>query len=105
LPLQLPLVPHIAGPLSAQVARGSGTPAGVFVQRPREPGKPQKTQVPVQALSQQNPSTQKFERHSAALRQVCPFCFLPQEPFWQTLPPVQSVLTVQLALQMFSEQT
>jgi hypothetical protein len=76
-----------------------------LVQRPREAGKPQKTQVPLQASAQQKPSTQKFDRHSVAPEQACPFCFLPQEPFWQTFPPVQSALLVQLALQAPPAQT
>jgi hypothetical protein len=105
LPLQLPLVPQLAAPWSAQAPRGSGTAAGLLVQRPRELGNPQKTQVPVQAVSQQKPSTQKPVRHSLAAPQLWPFCFLPQEPSRHRLPAVQSALLAQLPLQVFCAQT
>ncbi len=72
---------------------------------PRDPGNPQKTQLPAQALLQQNPSAQRFDRHSLAAWQLWPFCFLPQDPFRQRLPPVQSALPVQLALQALAAQT
>jgi hypothetical protein len=60
----------------------------------------QAMQVPAQALSQQNPSTQLPSRHSLAAEHVAPVAFLPmQEPPEQMLPVKQSPSTVQVVLQ------
>jgi len=55
-------------------------------------------QAPVQALSQQTPSTQWLFWHSPSLLQVWPSGLGPQLSFWQALPSAQStawVATVQ----------
>src|SRR3954470_23038381 len=85
--------------MSTHLLRGSGALAGTAVQRPRALGKAQKTQSPLQVVSQQTPSTQLLLLHSASPLQVCPFCFLPQLLLMQVLPPVQSELLVQVPLQ------
>lgn len=97
LPLQRPLVEHIATPRSRQTARGSGVPAGTLVQRPRAVGSPQVTQVPTQVLLQQKPSTQKPDAQSFAVVHAWPLGRLPQLPLVQMLGATQSALLVQVA--------
>jgi hypothetical protein len=58
LPSHLPFLPHDDGFSSTQTARGSALPAAMATQRPGVPGSAQLRQAPVQALSQQTPSTQ-----------------------------------------------
>jgi hypothetical protein len=100
LPLQRPLVRQLAGPMSRQPLRGSGASLGTGVQCPRELVSAHETQVPVQAESQQTPSTQKPDLQSPMPGvQVWPFCFLPQLPFMQLFWPAQSMLVVHVPLQ------
>jgi hypothetical protein len=54
----LPFFPHDDAFSSTQTPRGSALPAAIATQRPGEPGSAQLRQAPVQALSQQIPSTQ-----------------------------------------------
>jgi hypothetical protein len=88
-----------AGSISPAVARGSITLAGTFTQRPSEPGSAQNTQRPVQAESQQTPSTHWPPWHSAPCWQAWPSPFLPQLPAWQELGGMQSAVTAQLPRQ------
>src|SRR5262245_25886665 len=60
------------------------------------PASAQDRQIPVQAVAQQIPCSQKAELHSAAAAQVAPFDFLPQLPPAQLLGGLQSVATVQV---------
>jgi hypothetical protein len=57
-------------------AGASGVPGTTFTQLPSLPGTLQLWQVPVQALLQQRPSTQRLLPHSLAAPQVPPFGFL-----------------------------
>jgi hypothetical protein len=52
----------LSSALQSLAARGF-TPEGVGVQVPSEVGRPHDMQVPLQAVSQQNPSTQKPVPH------------------------------------------
>ena len=63
-PSHLPLVPQLAAPLSWQVLRGSEFPAATIVHLPIDPASAQLRQPPVQALSQQTPSTHCPDLHS-----------------------------------------
>jgi hypothetical protein len=56
------------------------TPSGTIVQVPRDVGKPHDIQVPLQAPSQQYPSTQKLLLHSDAHEQASPLSLLGPTP-------------------------
>ena len=77
--------------MSLHCWRGSLRPAATTVHWPGEPDEPQVWQAPSQALSQQNPSTQKPDWHSPAAPQVAPIGFFPHEPCLQTFGETQSV--------------
>jgi hypothetical protein len=70
------------------------------VHLPRAFGSPQVWQAPVQALSQQTPSTQNPEPHWPLFWQSCPGPNLPQLPSLQAVPGAQSESTVQLWRQL-----
>jgi hypothetical protein len=72
------LVPHEAAPLSWQTPRGSRLSAATVMQKPGEVGSAQYWHVPLQALSQQTPSTQKLLEHSLAAWQLAPIGLGPQ---------------------------
>jgi hypothetical protein len=57
--------------------RVSSFPTAIAMQSPGEPGSAQLRQAPVQALSQQTPSTHWFDLHSPAVVHIWPFCFGP----------------------------
>jgi hypothetical protein len=61
LPSHLPFVPHDGAPMSLHMALGSALPAGMGVHFPGVEFWLQLRQAPVHALSQQRPSTQKFD--------------------------------------------
>ena len=69
---------------------GSTFPAPTVTQWPGELARSQLRQVPVQALSQQTPSTQKFEAHSLAPLQLWPGVLGPQLLLTQAVPTSQS---------------
>src|SRR6185437_5296327 len=73
-------------------------PPGLFLHMPGDEASAQLRQAPVQALSQQTPSTQNPERHSPAAAQVWPFSLGPQLPFTQARPVSQSAFVVQREL-------
>jgi hypothetical protein len=56
--------------------------------------------VPAHALPQQMPCSQNPDMQSDAAAQVPPTGFFPQLPFRHRLPPEQSVLAVQVDLQL-----
>jgi hypothetical protein len=99
LPSHLPLVPQLCALLSWQTPRESGLPAGTARQWPGIIISPQLRQAPVQALSQQKPSTQWLDAHSFASRQVWPFCLGPQVLFTQAMPSSQSRSVWQVLVQ------
>ena len=74
-------------------------PAGMLLQRPRDAESAHDLQIPVQAVWQQTPCSQKFERHSALLVQMAPGGLRPQRPFAQVAGDRQSASAVQVALQ------
>jgi len=67
LPSHLPLVPHVDGNCTAQIARGSGLPATTGMQWPGADASAQLQQPPEQPVSQHTPSTQKPDWHSLPL--------------------------------------
>jgi hypothetical protein len=99
LPSHLPLVPQFCALLSLQTARTSGLPAAIAMQWPGDEGSAQLRQAPVQALSQQTPSTHWLEAHSLAAVQVWPFCLGPQVLFTQAMPVSQSRSVWQVVVQ------
>jgi hypothetical protein len=74
----------------------STTPAAVGVHLPRLLESEQVWHAPLQALSQQTPSTQKFEAHSVAAVQAWPGPRRPQLPLVQALPVTHWSLPVQM---------
>ena len=78
VPSHRPFVEQAPAPRFGQRLRGSGAPAPAGVHVPFEPGSAQETQEPVQAESQQTPSTQLPKAHwlGAAALQTSPFIFL-----------------------------
>jgi hypothetical protein len=85
VPLQVPSVPQLVAGVTAHIALGSDTPDGTLVQVPTEPPTVQLRQLPVQALSQQTPSAQTVETHSAPELHALPLGFLPQMLAWHWL--------------------
>ena len=69
------------------------------MQVPTAPGSVHAVQVPVQALLQQTPLTQKPDRQALPVAQGWPKFSLPQLPAAQVAGAVQSVLAVQVVLQ------
>jgi hypothetical protein len=98
-PSHLPLAPQPAAPVSLQMGRGSALPTATMVHLPWEPGSPQLRQAPVQAFSQQNPSTHWPEVHSVPALQAWPFCLGPQLWERQLWPVSQSESTLQNVVQ------
>jgi len=98
-PSQVPSVPQLGAPLSAQMACGSGAAAGLDAQVPSEVDSAQLRQAPVQAELQQTPSTQKLEAHSLPAEQGCPFDLGPQLPLTQLWPLTQSLSVAQWLMQ------
>jgi hypothetical protein len=82
---------------SAHCCNGSA-PAGTLVQMPALPLSAHDLQSPSQAVVQQVPCAQAPELQSASAEQPAPIGFLPQLPFVQAFPVVQSALVVQLCL-------
>jgi hypothetical protein len=91
---QRPSVLQEAAPRSTQTPRRSGLPAATAVQCPIADGSAQLRQEPMQALSQQTPSTQFPLSHSPPCWHDWPTGLGPQLPATQTLPVVQSLSDV-----------
>ena len=90
-------MPQVLAVASAHCCNGS-TPAGTLVQTPALPLSAHDLQSPAQAVMQQVPCAQTPELQSPSAEQPAPIGFLPQLPFMQVLPVVQSALVVQLCL-------
>jgi len=86
----VPSVPQVAAVASGHWFRGSA-PLGTLVQAPGVPASAQDLQVPVQAVRQQTPCSQKPELHSPAPPQAAPGGFRPQLLVLQTLGDAQSL--------------
>jgi hypothetical protein len=108
-PSQVPSVPQVPAPWSVHWLNGS-SPAATDAQVPTVPVKPHDRQIPMQAVAQQTPCSQKPELHSPAAPHVAPIGFLPQLPEMQVFGLVQSALVVQVvrhaavALQTYGSQ-
>ena len=97
-PSQVPSVPQVVAPLSAHCPSGSA-PAATRVHAPAVPASPQDRQLPVHAVRQQVPCSQKPLAHSAAVVHDAPLVRLPQLPALQTLGATQSASPVQVIRQ------
>ena len=98
-PSHVPSVPQVEDPLSAHWPSGS-SPAGTSTHVPAVAAMPQDRQLPVQAVRQQVPCSQKPLEHSAAAVHVAPLGRLPQLPPVQTLGATQSPSVAQVARQV-----
>lgn len=98
-PSHVPSVPHVEAPLSAHCPSGS-SPAGTSMHVPAVPVIPHDRQLPVQAVRQHVPCSQKPLEHSVAPVQVAPLGRLPQLPPVQTLGATQSASAVQVPRQV-----
>ena len=81
-PSQNPSVPQLAAPWSAH--RESTLPLAVLLHTPSDAVSAHDLQIPVQAVSQQTPCSQKFDRHSSFFVQSAPLGLRPQDPFTHT---------------------
>jgi hypothetical protein len=90
-------VPQLAAVASAHCCSGS-CPAGTSVQTPALPASAHDWQRPVQAVMQQVPWAQMPVLQSLSAAQLAPSGCLPQVPFMQLAPVVQSASLVQLVL-------
>jgi hypothetical protein len=98
-PSQKPSAPQVAAPLSAHCPSGSA-PAATSVHVPAVPVIPHERQLPVQAVRQQVPCSQKLLEHSPAVVHAAPLGRLPQLPPVQTLGATQSASAVQVTRQV-----
>jgi hypothetical protein len=103
-PSHLPFVEQAAAVMSWQTPRGSALPAATEVHLPGAEASEQLRQAPVQAVSQQRPSTQWVERHSVPAEHGWPFCLGPHRPLTQAWPISQSASERQTLLQAPSTQ-
>ena len=92
-------MPQVAAPWSVHWFSGS-CPAGTDVHVPSVPASAHDAQVPVQAVAQQTPCAQKLCAQSLAIVQAWPSASLPQLPLTQLFVDTQSVLAVQVVLQV-----
>jgi hypothetical protein len=94
-PSHLPSVPPVDAGCAAQPLRGSVAPAGTVEQLPIADGSAHVLHGPLQALSQQTPSTQNPLAQAAATLQAWPLLLVPQLPFWQVRGATHSASLVQ----------
>ena len=87
-------VPQVASPLQLGVvpphSPAGSVPTGMLVHVPTVPIRLQATQVVTQVVSQQTPSTQLPEMHSAPMPQVSPLALTHVEPPSHTWVPMHS---------------
>jgi hypothetical protein len=101
LPLQKPLVPQVAAPVSVHWVVGLGLlPPAIDVQVPTMPVRLHAVQMPVQAVLQQTLLTQNPETQAAPVVQAVPCESLPQLPVvvLQVAGVAQSAFAAQLLL-------
>jgi hypothetical protein len=103
-PSQRPLVPQEAGVWAVQTPRGSALPGAMGMHRPGALGSPQLRHAPVQALSQQTPSTQWLLAHSLAVLQTLPSLRGPQFLLTHATPGAQSASLPHVTVQAPSTQ-
>jgi hypothetical protein len=101
LPLQNPVVPQLAAPLSVHWPAGSAAPAGTGLQVPLVAASAQDMQLPVQGVPQQTPCAHCPDWHSVPAWQTAPFGFNPHEPPMQVAGAAQSASLAQVDLQAF----
>jgi hypothetical protein len=94
---QRPFVPQVVAPWSTQIALGSMTPVGTFVQVPIESGSAHDLHEALQAVAQQTPCWQKPEAQSAAAVHGAGIGFLPHELRVQTLGATQFAAVAQVS--------
>jgi hypothetical protein len=92
-PSQSPVVAQVL--LSWAGHAESDWPAGMNLQRPKEPTRLHDTQAPLQATLQQTPSVQKPEVQSLSFAHLAPFSFKPQLRFTHCWPAMHWELVVQ----------
>src|SRR5262245_34300338 len=97
-PLQKPSVPQVLAPWSVHWFSGS-VPVGTLVHVPCVPVSAHDLQVPVQAVPQQKPCSQKPVMHSVAAPHAMPVGFFVQTPMTQTFGVTQSASTEHDVLQ------
>ena len=98
-PSQAPSVPQVDAPLSAHWPSGS-SPAATSVHVPAVPVIPHDRQLPVQAVRQQVPCSQKPLEHSAGAVHEAPLGRLPQLPPLQTFGATQFASVVHVTRQV-----
>jgi len=98
-PSQVPSVPQVEAPASVHWPSGSW-PAPTRVQVPAVPDRLHDRQLPVQALRQHDPCSQKPLAHSLAAAQIAPLGFFEQVVPLQTLGETQSAVVAQLVRQV-----
>ena len=86
-------MPHIITPESVHWFSGSW-PAGTEVHVPTEPVRAHDAHVPVHAVVQHTPCSQKFELHSLSAAHVAPVGSLPQLMLTQLFGATQSAAAV-----------
>ena len=92
----MPFVLHVVCAIAVQTPRESTVPAAIGVQRPSDADSEQLRHAPVQAWSQQTPSTQWFFWHSLDAVHGWPSILGPQVPLTQAMPVSQSAFVVQI---------
>jgi hypothetical protein len=103
-PSHFPSKPQVDAGSVEHMLRGSSLPFATGVQVPRDDASAQLRQRPAQVWSQQTLSMQWLLAHSSAPTHGWPFVFLPQLPFWQACPAMQSLLLAQRLMQAPSTQ-
>src|SRR5258708_12516213 len=94
-PSEVPVSPHLIGPLSTQTWRGSALPRSIGQHVPRRPVWLHDTQGPWHATAQQTPSVQKPEAQSWFFEQLVPLDLGPQLPLTHCTPTAQSIFDEQ----------
>jgi hypothetical protein len=97
-PSHVPSSPQVSEPLSAHWPSGS-CPAGMVEQVPAVPARLHDWQIPLHAVVQHAPSSQKPELHSSAVVHAPPSGFLPQLELMQVFGAAQSASFAQTVWQ------
>jgi hypothetical protein len=92
-------VPQVEAGCIWHMFRMSSPPFATGRHVPRFDGSAQDRHGPTHAWSQQTLSTQWLLAQSPAAVHGCPFVLLPQLPFWQAIPAMQSLSLAQRLMQ------
>ncbi len=104
MPSQNPSVPQLGPPWSEQRDMMSGAPTVTLLHVPRDALSAHDLQIPVQAVWQQMPCSQKPDRHWSLLAQIAPIGLRPQDPLVHRAGARQSPSDVHDALQAVVSQ-